>query len=133
MSDNRRINRLDCSSDHHFLISLARLRFCTGAASVVTAPGRGTESLIVNYVAISSAFVAAAGQFVPELQERLKKSGNGLMRPTRRAQCSQEADRTVGSTGRASSKTSVCGLLVDWSIEVVVGAGAIKSYRVDDY
>jgi hypothetical protein len=83
-------------------------------------PGRGTESLIVNYVAISSAFIAATRQFVPELQERLKKSGNGLMRPTRRAQCSQDADRTIGSTGRASSKMSVCGLLVDWSIELVV-------------
>jgi hypothetical protein len=57
---------------------------------------------------------------VPELQERLKGSENGLMRPTRRTRCSQETNRTVGSTGRASSKTSVFGLLVDWSIELVV-------------
>jgi hypothetical protein len=93
--------------------------------------GRGTGSLIVNYVAIDSAVVVATGPFVPKLQERFKKSGNGLTRPTRRAQCSQEAGRTVGGAGRASSRTSVGGLLVDWLIELVVALEPSKSYRAD--
>ena len=67
---------------------MVRKRFSTGAASVVMDPGRGTGSLIVNYVAIDSAVVVVARHFVAKLQERFKESANKLTRPTRRAQCS---------------------------------------------
>ena len=49
-------------------------------------PGRGTGSLIVNYVAIDSAVVVATGHFVPKLQERFKKSGNGLRATYKKSQ-----------------------------------------------
>jgi hypothetical protein len=48
------------------------------AVSVATDPGRGTGSLIVNYVAIDSAVIVAIGRCVATQRERFKKSGNGL-------------------------------------------------------
>jgi len=94
-------------------------------------PGRGTGSLIVNYAATNSAVVVDTGQFVPRLRERSKKSGNGLTRPIRRAQYSQEAGGTIGRAGRASFKTSIGGLRVDWLIELVVALEPSKSYLAD--
>jgi hypothetical protein len=56
------------------------------AASVVTDPGRGTASLIVNYVATDSAVIAAIGQCVATEHERFKKSGNGLRATYKKSQ-----------------------------------------------
>jgi hypothetical protein len=56
------------------------------AASVVTDPGRGTASLIVNYVATDSAVIAAIGQCVATQHERFKKSGNGLRATYKKSQ-----------------------------------------------
>ena len=49
-------------------------------------PGRGIGSLIVNYVAIDSAVIAAIGQCVATQHEPFKRSGNGLRATHKKSQ-----------------------------------------------